>query len=114
MTSTAQQAAQPSDPQFSAMLHIAAEVVHLASHVAKAFRGDPKLKELFYGIKHNLLSTLLQAALPDVEPSWERNAPRDWMLRVRIANRRCVHCPFKRLSWPAKCKVIERIGTRPW
>lgn len=114
MALTAQQAPQPPDPHFSAVLHVTAEVVHLASHVAKAFAADPKLKDLFYSIKHSLLSMLLQAAIPDVEPSWERSAGREWMLRVRIANQRCVHCPFRRLSWPARCKVIERIGVRPW
>ena len=103
----------PTDPNVYAMLHLAAEVIHLASHVAKAFSADSKLKDLFYGIKHSLLSMLLQAALPGVEPSWERNPGREWMLRISIASRRCVHCPFRRLSWPARCKVIERIGVRP-
>lgn len=107
-------APQPAGAQIHAMLHVTAEVIHLASHIAKAFGADPKLKDLFYGVKHSLLSMLLLATLPDVAPSWDPNSGRQLMLIIRIGSRRCVHCPFQKLSWPARCKVIERIGVRPW
>lgn len=103
----------PIDPNDYGVLDLTAEVIHLANVAAKAFCGHPKMKGLFYGIKNSLLSTLLQAAVLGVEPSWEQEPGRDRMLRVSIVRRRCVHCPFRRLSWPARCKVIERIGVRP-
>lgn len=95
------------------LLDLAAEVLHLANVAAKAFNGNPTMRDRFYGIKNSLLSALLQVGYPGVRASWERNAEGRPMLQVCIAGRRSMHCPFRRLSWPAQCKVIDAIGAMP-
>ncbi|MCO6439387.1 MAG: hypothetical protein J5J06_20040 [Phycisphaerae bacterium] len=102
-------------PEASAcgLLDLAAELLHLANLVAKAFAADTKTQRRFYDIKDSLLSTLLLDAVPGVRPSWQPKSDGFPMLTISVGNRRSLHCPFKRLSWAAQAAVVQRIGPCP-
>jgi hypothetical protein len=94
------------------VLHVTALAVHLVNRGAKACK-DPTIQRQFYRSKDNLLSVMLDMAIPDVVPSWERQRNGRYLLKISFPNHTPVHCPFRRLTTSAQCRILERIGPAP-
>jgi hypothetical protein len=85
----------------------------LANVLAKALAADVKTQRRIYDIKESLLSTLLVNAGHGVRPSWQEKDDGSTLLAISVADRRTLHCPFRRLSWAAQAAVVQLIGPCP-
>jgi len=95
------------------VLDLIANAVQAVNQLADTFRPKPVIQERFYSLKHDLLSVVLEMGIPDVVPFWQRQHNGSHLLIIKIGNRLAPHCPFRRLSWNAQCRIVERIGPVP-
>lgn len=90
-------------------LGLMATAVRAVNRMAKHLK-DKNAQRRMYETKHSLVSWALETDMPGLEVSWQRQPGGDSLVLVSIGDRGCVHCPFERLSAPARCKVVRRVG----
>ncbi len=95
------------------VLGLIADAVHAVNRLADTFRRQPVIQNRFYSLKHDLLSVVLEMGLPGIVPFWQKQQDGSHLLVIKIGNWRAPHCPFRRLSWNAQCRIVERIGPAP-
>jgi hypothetical protein len=101
---------QPEDRE---LLRHAANAVHAVNCLARNYKQIPHASKRLYRSKDELLSLMLEMDVPGVVPAWQEQPDGDHLVIVSIGGRRAPHCPFRRLSWSAQCKVVQRIGPAP-
>ncbi len=95
------------------LLRHAANAIHSVNCLARSYKQIPRASKRLYQSKDELLSLMLEMDVPGVEPAWQEQPDGDHLLIISIGDRRTPHCPFRRLSWSAQCKVVQRIGPAP-
>jgi len=100
-------------PEDRELLRHAADAVHAVNSLARNYKQIPHASRRLYQSKNELLSLMLEMDLPGVEPAWQGQPDGDHLLIISIGGRRTPHCPFRKLSWSAQCKVVQRIGPAP-
>lgn len=90
-------------------LGLMATAVRAVNRMAKHFK-DKEAQQRMYHAKDSLVSWALETDLPGLEVSWQRQPNGNSLVVVNIGGRASVHCPFERLSAPARCNVVRRVG----
>lgn len=100
-------------PEDGELLRHAADAVHAVNRLAHGYNHTPHASKRLYQSKNELLSFMLEMDVPGVEPAWQGQPNGEHLLVISIGGRRAPHCPFRKLSWSAQCKVVQRIGPAP-
>ena len=91
-------------------LRLVAKAVNSVNRVAKQAK-DRVTRDSIYAAKHLLLSRLLEADTPEVLAGWQTQPSGDSLVLVSLSDLLTVHCPFERLSPPARCAVVRKAGS---